>query len=517
MDKNETIIGKDVIELLTLAMYEDSRFIYREYIQNSADQIDTAVEENILKSIEDGKIEIDINSTVKTISVLDNATGIRSADVQTVLKNVAQSTKDRAKHKGFRGIGRLGGLAYCNKLIFETSYKQESIKSILIWDSQKLKAIINNRQNKEHAIEVIDDVTEFHTEVEESEIHYFKVILEGVTNEELLDKENIREYLSMVAPVAYSKGFIYKSEIHRKATEIEYLIEEYPIFVNQDQVFKSYTSSIYKSENGSKSKIDEIYEIETYELRNVSNRLLGWGWYGISKFEKAIPSINIARGIRFRKGNIQIGSEETAVKLFKEPRGSKYYFGEVFIISTELIPNGRRDYFEENEELKSFEKLIRNKFDELHKLYYFSSKVRNEKKKIDDFASFTEEFKEKTKKGGFTDNEEKKKYQEKFEIKKEKAIAAKEELKKIEQRTESNVPAQIKLFKKVVGEDIHKPEDVDIDNDDYGKTKYLTDDIARLNRKDRKLVSKILSVIDSVLMKEMAENLKHKIIEELNK
>ncbi len=517
MDKSETIIGKDVIELLTLAMYEDSRFIYREYIQNSADQIDTAVEENVLKSIGDGKIEIDINSTTKTISVFDNATGIKSSDVQSILKNVAQSTKDRAKHKGFRGIGRLGGLAYCNKLVFETSYKDESIRSILIWDSQKLKAIINNREKKEHAIAVIDDVTEFQTEVEESKLHYFKVTLEGVTNEDLLNKENIREYLSMVAPVAYNKGFIYKSEIHKKAKDINYIIEEYPIFVNQDQVFKSYTSSIYKAENGSKSKIDEIYEIETYELINAKSRLLAWGWYGISKFEKAMPSINIARGIRLRKGNIQIGSEETSVKLFKEPRGSKYFFGEVFITSNELIPNGRRDYFEENEELKSFERLIRNKFDELHKLYYFSSKVRNEKKKIDDFAAFTEEFKDKTNKGGFTDNEEKKKYQEKFEFKKEKAIAANEELKKIEQKTEDNLPAQVKLFKKVVGEDIHKPEEVNVYNDDKGKTKYITDDITKLNRKDRKLVSKILSVIDSVLMKDMAENLKHKIIEELNK
>lgn len=517
MDKSETIIGKDVIELITLAMYEDSRFIYREYIQNSADQIDTAVEENVLRSLGDGKIEIDINCTTKTISIFDNATGIKSSNVQSILKNVAQSTKDRSKHKGFRGIGRLGGLAYCSKLVFETSYTDEPIKSILIWDSQKLKAIINNREKKEHAIAVIDDVTEFQTEAEDPKLHYFKVTLEGVTNEDLLNKENIREYLSMVAPVAYNKGFIYKNEIYKKAKEIGYVIEEYPIFVNQDQVFKSYTSSIYKAENGNKSKIDEIYEIETYELRNVKNNLLAWGWYSISRFEKVMPSINIARGIRLRKGNIQIGLEDTSVKLFKEPRGSKYFFGEVFITSNALLPNGRRDYFEENDELRTFEKLIRRKFDELHKLYYFTSKVRNEKKRIDDFVAFTKEFEDKSNKGGFTNNDEKKKYQEKFESKKEKAIAAKEELKKLEQKTENDLTAQVKVFKKVVGEDIHKPEEVKINDNDNGKTKYITDDITKLNRKDRKLVSKILSVIDSVLMKDLAENLKNKIIEELNK
>jgi len=60
MAKTETIIGKDVIESLTLGMYEDARFIFREYIQNSADQIDRAVEEGLFPTLRDGKIEIHI-------------------------------------------------------------------------------------------------------------------------------------------------------------------------------------------------------------------------------------------------------------------------------------------------------------------------------------------------------------------------------------------------------------------------------------------------------------------------
>lgn len=46
-------IGKDVIESLTLGMYEDCRFIYREYIQNSADQVDKAVAEKLINAGED--------------------------------------------------------------------------------------------------------------------------------------------------------------------------------------------------------------------------------------------------------------------------------------------------------------------------------------------------------------------------------------------------------------------------------------------------------------------------------
>lgn len=131
MDKYKPHIGKNVIETLTLGMYEDARFIYREYVQNAADQIDVAVEEGILGRKSDGEINITIDKIQKTISIEDNATGIKSDSVLKFLGDVANSQKDRTKRKGFRGIGRLGGLGYCEKLIFETSYKGEAIKSII--------------------------------------------------------------------------------------------------------------------------------------------------------------------------------------------------------------------------------------------------------------------------------------------------------------------------------------------------------------------------------------------------
>lgn len=516
MGNIETKIGKDVIESLTLGMYEDSRFIYREYIQNGADQIDKAVAENLISSLRDAKIEIEINPATKTISIYDNATGIESDKVEPILKNIAQSTKDRSKDKGFRGIGRLGGLGYCNKLIFETTYKDEEIKSYLVWDAQKLKEIINNRSTKEEATWVIDSVTNFYTEKEKPDSHYFKVTLEGVSNDILLDKDCIYQYLSMVAPCPYGKGFIFKSIIYDKAKELDCQIDEYPVFVNGDQIFKSYTTSLYQGDNGNKRKMDEIYDIETYEIRTSKNKLLAWGWYSLSKFEKVIPGINPARSIRLRKGNIQIGSEDALVSLFKEPRGTKYFFGEIHAVSQELIPNARRDYFLENSELKDFEKRVRIKFDELHKLYYFSSKVRNEKKKIDDLEAFTATYDEKSKKNGFTNNKEKREFEEKYEVIKEKAESAEKELEKIKGKTNIDTPTQKKVYEKVVGEQTKKVSDLILDEDN-GKTKYITDDIPTLNRKDRKLVSKILSVIDVVLVKDLAENLKKKIIEELNK
>lgn len=203
-NQHRTIIGKDIIESLTLGMYEDSRFIFREYIQNAADQIDKAVAQKVLPSRKDGKIWINIDKDEKKITIEDNATGIKKTEVVKILKNIAQSTKQRGIDKGFRGIGRLGGIAYCDELIFETSYKGETTKSVMIWSAKELKDIINNRSKEEEAVKVIDQVTDFDFSNEDENKHYFRVILENVSNALLLDFRNIQEYLSMIAPALYT-------------------------------------------------------------------------------------------------------------------------------------------------------------------------------------------------------------------------------------------------------------------------------------------------------------------------
>jgi hypothetical protein len=393
---SKTKIGKDVIESLTLAMYDDPRFIYREYIQNSADQIDIALEQNLISSKDEGKIEIKIDKSNKLISIYDNGTGIPEEKVLPILKNIAQGVKDRAKHKGFRGIGRLGGLAYCDTLIFETSYFGEEIKSLLTWDAKKLKEIINNRSKKEDAIEVIDSITSIETEKADKEERYFKVTLKNVSNIILLDKNNIIDYLSMVAPVPFKKGFYYEKKIYQKAEELGLSVDEYNIWVNNnDQIFKEYTTTIFDGEREDKGRIDEVFDIELFDIKSPKNELICWGWYSISSFTKQMPPVNIARGIRLRKGNIQIGDEKQLVKLFKEPRGSFYFFGEVHAVNPQLIPNARRDYFIENKIFDIFEKELCSLFSELHKLYHFSSKIRNEKKKIERLKDFKEEYENK--------------------------------------------------------------------------------------------------------------------------
>ena len=122
------------------------------------------------------------------------------------------------------------------------------------WDAAKLKDIINNRKDKEDAILVIKQVTEFSTQKENPESHYFKVILENVTNDDLLDKREIEKYLSMVAPLPFPTRFIYKSKIFDEFKKDSITVDEYKIYLNSEQLFKGYSTYIYKGDENDKKK-----------------------------------------------------------------------------------------------------------------------------------------------------------------------------------------------------------------------------------------------------------------------
>lgn len=516
---NSTIIGKDVIESLTTGMYEDCRFIYREYIQNSADQIDKAHEFGLLDS-EEGEIFIKIEPKSQSIEFYDNATGIEQDRVLPILRNIAMSTKEKGKDKGFRGIGRLGGLGYCDKLIFITSAKGETVKSKMIWDASLLRKVINNRGKKESASEVIDMVTSYFTEPEEVNKHYFKVILEGVNNKELLDENFIKSYLCMVAPVGYPAGFIFRSEIKKKAEELNTNLDEYKIFLNGAPLHKSYTTTIYSDKNGQKQKIDEVIDIQFFQAEASDGQLLYWGWYSISTFKENIKKCNEARGIRVRKSNIQIGDDYTLKDFHKEGRGNHYFFGEVHAVHPDLLPNSRRDNFSENDIFWEYKESLRSLFhSELHKLYYDASKIRNAQKDIDAYEQCQNKIKEKEERVGFTSKADKEKSYHELEEKRQKAETAKSTIQTFKEKNTEDSPIA-KILRRVVsldtdetgGQDqqvILPPKDKDIS--------YRTDKYSWLDKSQRKLLSKVFEVIENVLTEDMANNLIAKIDESLKK
>ena len=378
----------------------------------------------------------------------------------------------------------------------------------MTWNAEKLKSIINDRTNEAEAKDVLMQVTELKTEKEDKETHYFKVILVNVTLDELLDVESVREYLSMVAPVDISSKFIFRNKINEASESNIYII---------------------KNKTGGKEISDEIKDVEFFVNKDEDGNIIYWGWYSLSKLLGQMKPINIARGIRLRKENIQIGDEEICKKFFKasgDQRFSYYFFGEIHAVSKDLIPNSRRDYFGENKACTSFERSIEQQFSQLKDLCYQALDLRTCQKTIAKKEEVQEKIRSKEK-NGYTSDEEKNKLNSELENLKIKA--AKEERKRkniINNLNDSNSPL-MKVFN-----DIKTETPTSLPQQSFSsnlnpssslppkKTIYRTDapKYSSYTKQERKLIGKIYASIENAIPDEKKrEALISKIEEDLTR
>lgn len=514
------VFGANILENLTTGMYQDSKVIYREYIQNACDQIDKAIKAGILSSGE-GKIEIWLDYDKRIISIEDNATGIRAAAFEQTLGNIADSDKKIGEDKGFRGIGRLCGLAYCRGLVFSSSAKGEDIISFMYCDALKMRQMLNeNAHGKKYtANDVLHAINKFERKkTTDINSHFFKVDLIDINpeNTDLLDFQQIKDYLSFVAPVPYQNSFFYRSEIYKHAKEINTRIDEYTVRLRGEQIFKKYTT-ILKDPSG--NKYDEIFGISFKEFYDTNGYLLAWMWVGLSKFQKAIPKINQMRGLRLRKENIQVGGEDSLQKLFKEDRGNSYFVGEVFAIDKELIPNSQRDYFNENPARAMFERELKKYFNaELKKIYYNGSAINSSYKKIETYEKKEAEFNVRETAGFFVDKAHR---ERELTVVLEAKKVAETEQTKIKRMKDAADPLMKQVIKRI---EITRPKPLisvttspphTESTEEYPKPPRRTDRLSQYSKNERKLISKIFSIIFATTDNENAEYIVSKIEEGL--
>ena len=88
---NQITVGKDLLELLSSGMYLDPLTIFREYVQNSCDSIEEAVEKGALNSNDEGRVSISINPIDRTVTIKDNGTGIGSISFLKTLLSFGNS------------------------------------------------------------------------------------------------------------------------------------------------------------------------------------------------------------------------------------------------------------------------------------------------------------------------------------------------------------------------------------------------------------------------------------------
>lgn len=355
--ETEVQVGKYTLESLTTGMYSDPKIVYREYIQNSVDSLENAVQQGIIEQ-SSMRIDIIVSEENSRISIRDNGTGIKSNETQATLMNVGNSKKRNANNRGFRGIGRLGGMSYCDTLVFSTSYEGENCRSIISFDCKKLKKLLVPGQYEDLSLsDVLREITTIELQPEKTEKHYFVVEMENVSgSSDLLNIDAAKSYISQVAPVSYqTRRFIYISQLKEHLSNNGYSLEEFPIFVGEEEtdlepVYKPNKSRFRADRN--KKTVDEISSMEYFDV-TIGGELYALGWYGNCGWYGFLSDRELS-GFRVRKGNILIGDSRTLNGIFKESRFNGWTQGEIFIVTDKLVPNARRDDFEQNEAYYQF-------------------------------------------------------------------------------------------------------------------------------------------------------------------
>ena len=93
-----TSIGRQMLDVITSGMYNNPLMVLREYIQNAADSIDELCSRGNFRENK-CRIVVDVNGRDRTVSVLDDGTGIPREYVEQRLGNLGFSSKEGRTNK----------------------------------------------------------------------------------------------------------------------------------------------------------------------------------------------------------------------------------------------------------------------------------------------------------------------------------------------------------------------------------------------------------------------------------
>jgi hypothetical protein len=348
VDAESLVVGKDIVELLSTAMYVDPLSVYREYVQNSADSIDAAVRTGVLQDGE-GRIEILLDPVERSARVRDNGLGVPAGEAERVLTAFGASRKrgmPAGEARGFRGVGRLAALGYAQTVTFRTKASGETRGTEVRWDCRRLRAILLDAAYTGTLSDVIAEVVSVREGAPEAEeAHYFEVLLEKVVrlkNDELLNDVHVAGYLAQVAPVPFSGEFSFTAEIEEHLTR--YLRPStYDIRVNGGPA----VTRPFRDEFAlTQTKTDRFQSLQTITIEDPDAGVVAVGWILHHNYLGAIQAASELRGLRARIGNIQIGGSDIFIDAFPEARFNAWTVGEFHILDPRVVPNGRRDHFE---------------------------------------------------------------------------------------------------------------------------------------------------------------------------
>ena len=345
-DVSAPLVGGDILNLITTGMYHNPLAIYREYLQNTADAVRSSSDPTC--------VQITVDSARRRVTIRDNGPGLSYSDALRDLVPIACSRKRRGTHRGFRGIGRLSGLAFAETVTFRTRTAEKQPITQVRWDGNALRDRAVQTKQTERIIRNCIEVTTLESEGWPE--HFFEVEIADVARHAaglILNRDMVRAYIGEVCPVPMAPDFPFVSRIEDLFDHTDRPLTLHVMLTNDEtSVTRHQGANIPYSEG----REDPFSEFETFKIPATDgNVIAAVCWVAHASYLGAIPKVLGLRGIRAREGNIQIGNENVFDHLFPEERFNRWCVGEVHILDPRILPNSRRDYFEPGPHTRNLE------------------------------------------------------------------------------------------------------------------------------------------------------------------
>lgn len=398
----EELVYAPAVLILSQDLYPRKIEIVREYIQNASDALDEYMSvADYIRDRAEPLIKVSIKG--RSLLIFDDGIGMDDEEIEK-LKRIAYSEKKAGEEAGYKGIGRLAGIAVADKLkISSTSYGSNRLYHFEFRAGDMREDISAKKKAgiQEPASLVINRHTETWWTDIDPESHYTLVEIRDISEScaDLLDPETLIEYIGDIAPVGFAPApeFCYGALISEKlrrnvpdySPKIIYLAK-----ANGERVriYKPYRNEMVLAE-------PDFIEIQDPDD---SNRLLAYCWFASKGKEilgKVRPSGRIfsveASDIKRRRRFAGL-----AYKLFGFTIGDRFlpqrtlwttalpralwFTGEIHVIDKGVMPTTDRSDFVETTARKRLYEVAAKQIP--GKLIKLAEEISNNRKAYDDAA-----------------------------------------------------------------------------------------------------------------------------------
>jgi len=399
--QTEELVYAAAVLILSQDLYPRKLEVIREYIQNASDALDEY--RSVAEYIGDrSEPLIKMSIQGRSLLVFDNGIGMDEEEIEK-LKRIAYSEKKTGEEAGYKGIGRLAGIAVADKLkISSTSYGSNRLHHFE-FRAKDMRNDISSKKKagvQEPASQVINRHTEIWWTEIDPESHYTLVEIRDIDEScaGLLDPETLIEYIGDIAPVDFApvSEFSYGSLISEK------LRRNVPDY-SPKTIYLSKASGervrIYKPHRNEMILADPEF-IEVRDPKDL-NRLVAYCWYAskgkemlgkVRPFGKifAVDADNVEEkrrfaGLVYKLFGFTIGDRslpQRTLWVTALPR-ALWFTGEIHVIDKAVMPTTDRSDFVENDARKTLYEGARQISSKLNEL---AQVISNNRRAFDDAA-----------------------------------------------------------------------------------------------------------------------------------